>query len=73
MKVPVDLGDGVIFEMEDTELDGPHHSVVDNENEHTTAVEWHLNGKVVHRSVHIRLKKGLGIEALLGQVGGASG
>jgi hypothetical protein len=70
MKIPVDLGDGVIRELEDTELDGPHHSVVDNENEYTTAVEYRLNGKVVHRSAHVRLKKGIGIEAVLGNFGG---
>ena len=32
---------------------------VDNENEHTTWVEYWLAGELVHRSVDIRLKKGL--------------
>ena len=32
---------------------------VDNENEHTTWVEYWHEGELVHRSVDIRLKKGL--------------
>lgn len=30
---------------------------LDNENEHTTWVEYYLNDELVHRSVHVRLKK----------------
>lgn len=30
---------------------------LDNENEYTTWVEYWLDGELVHRSVHIRLKK----------------
>jgi hypothetical protein len=33
--------------------------VVDNDNEHTTWVEYRLNGEVVRRDVHVALKKGL--------------
>lgn len=68
--INVDLGDGVIRQMEESLLDGPHLSIVDNEHEHTEAVEYRLDGKVVHRSVHVTLKQGLGIEALMGQLGG---
>lgn len=30
---------------------------VDNENEHTTWVEYYLGDELVHRSVHVTLKK----------------
>jgi hypothetical protein len=30
---------------------------VDNENEYTTWVEYWLEGELVHRSVHVQLKK----------------
>ena len=32
---------------------------VDNDNEHTTWVEYWLAGELVHRSVHVHLKQGL--------------
>ena len=31
--------------------------VIDNDNEHTTWVEYWHDGKLVHRSAHVRLKK----------------
>ena len=31
--------------------------VVDNEDERTTWVEYRLDGKIVHRSAHVTLKK----------------
>ena len=67
--ITVDLGDGIIQEMDEALLT-PNHSVVDNEHEHTRITEFQLNGKVVHRSVHVHLKQGLGIEAVLGKIGG---
>ena len=30
---------------------------IDNDNEHTTWVEYWHEGELVHRSVHVRLKK----------------
>ena len=43
-------------EMDDSLLD--HRSgEVDNENELTTWSEYWLNGELVHRSVHVTLKK----------------
>jgi hypothetical protein len=33
--------------------------VVDNDHEHTTWVEYWLNGELVHRSVHVTLKEGV--------------
>lgn len=68
--INVDLGDGRIQQMDEALLDGPHFSVIDNDHEHTEAVEYRLDGKVVHRSVHVHLKQGLGIEGLMGKFGG---
>lgn len=31
---------------------------VENDSEHTTYVEYYLDGELVHRSVHVRLKEG---------------
>lgn len=71
MNVPVDFQDGRgIHTMPANQLDGPYYHMVDNEVEHTWSTEWKYDGQVVHRSVHITLKRGLGIEAHLGQLGG---
>ena len=43
--------------------------VVDNENEHTEWSEWRLDGLIVKRGAHVRLKKSVvaeGIAAMLG-------
>jgi hypothetical protein len=34
---------------------------VDNDNEYTTWVEYWLDGELVHRSVHVQLKKSVGL------------
>ena len=42
--------------------------VVDNEHEHTTWVEYWLDGELVHRSAHVDLKQNViadGIAAML--------
>jgi len=41
---------------------------VDDENEHTTWVEYWLDGepKPVHRSVHVTLKKNINAEPIVG-------
>lgn len=51
-------------EMDDALLE-KKEGVVDNENEHTTWVEYWLDGELVHRSVHVHLKKAppIGAEA----------
>lgn len=36
---------------------------VDNDNEYTTWVEYWLDGELVHRSVHVTLKKALSLGA----------
>jgi len=66
--VKVDLGEGII-EMDESLLDGPYLSTVDNEHEHTSITEYRLKGQVVHRSVHVRLKQGVGIEGIPGLFG----
>lgn len=48
----------------------PNHSETDTEDQNTKVTEFLLNGEVVHRSVHITIKKGLGIEGVLGKLGG---
>ena len=43
----------------DEELLEKKEGVVDNDNEYTTWVEYWLDGELVHRSVHVHLKKAL--------------
>ena len=43
-------------DMDDSLLEKKEGSV-DNENEYTTWVEYWLDGELVHRSVHVTLKK----------------
>jgi len=43
-------------DMDDSLLE-KKEGVVDNDNEHTTWVEYWLDGELVHRSVHVTLKK----------------
>ena len=35
---------------------------VDNDDEYTTWVEYWLDGELVHRSVHVQLKKSVGLK-----------
>jgi len=43
--------------------------VVDNENEFTTWVEYRLPGqdRIIHRSAHVTLKKGITLKASIGE------
>jgi hypothetical protein len=43
--------------------------VVDDEREHTEWVEYYLGDELVHRSAHVMLKQGLGVEGMLGSMG----
>jgi hypothetical protein len=43
----------------DTDLLERRESVLDNDNEHTVATEYWLDGELVHRSVAMELKTGL--------------
>jgi len=45
---------GLMDEADLRKVDG----VVDNDHEYTTWVEYWLDGELVHRSVHVTLKKG---------------
>ena len=36
--------------------------LVDNDHEYTTWVEYWLEGELVHRSVHVQLKKSVGLK-----------
>ena len=67
--INIDRGNG-IEQMDETLLEGPFYHITDNEHEHTVSTEYRLLGQVVHRSVHVHLKQGLGIEAHMGQMGG---
>ena len=40
--------------------------VVDNDNEHTTWVEYWMDGELVHRSAHITLKRGVDLTSGVG-------
>jgi hypothetical protein len=55
-------------DMDDSELrrvDGG----VDNDNECTTWVEYYFGDELVHRSAHVRLKKGLEHQLIAGELG----
>lgn len=42
---------------------------IDNDNEHTTWVEYWLNGELVHRSAHVMLKKNVVAEGVAAMIG----
>lgn len=62
--ITIDRGNGI--EMYDEALLTPNHSVIDNDVEHTEVTEYLLDGQIVHRSVHVHLKQGFGVEGALG-------
>jgi hypothetical protein len=49
-------------EMDDSLLE-KKEGFVDNDDEYTTWVEYWLDGELVHRSVHVQLKKSVGLSA----------
>ena len=67
--ITIDRGNGIEL-MSETLLEGQFYSLTDTAHEHTLVTEYRLQGKTVHRSVHVTLKEGLGIEAHMGQIGG---
>lgn len=69
-EIDVDLGNGIIFKMPRHQLDGPFYSYMENDHEKTMVTTYKYAGKVVHRSPHVTLKQGIGIEFLLGRLGG---
>lgn len=63
------LKDGRHVEWDETTL-LPNHSITDTEDHTTEVTEWLFqDGTIAHRSVHVIIKKGLGIEHILGQLG----
>jgi hypothetical protein len=56
-------------DMEENTLE-KREGVVDNEIEHTQWIEYWLDGECIHRSVDIKLKKGL---QMFGETGGIGG
>lgn len=62
------LINGEIVDIDESTLT-PNHHVEENDNERAEVTEWLLDGVSVHRSVHLHLKKGLGIEGVLGSFG----
>jgi len=60
--VTTTLGD-----MDEALLD-KREGVVDNDNERTTWVEYRLPGQneIIHRSVHVQLKRSVTVESIVG-------
>jgi len=57
-----------VRQMMDESLLEKTEGVVDNENEYTTWTEWRLDGVIVKRGAHVKLKKNVvadGIAAML--------
>jgi len=65
------MADGPITEMDEALLE-KREGFIDNEREATHWVEYWIPGttdRAVHRSVHVTLKQGIGIEAVMGRLG----
>jgi hypothetical protein len=60
---------GPITEMDEALLER-RDSFLDNDHEITTAIEYWLGDRCVHRSVHVHLKQGLSLKAEQGAFGG---
>lgn len=67
--ISIDRGDGLEY-VDEMDLEGPFYLEFENDNEKTKVTEYRLDGKVVHRSVAIHLKRALGIEGQMGRIGG---
>lgn len=67
--INVDLGDGRIFPMEKNLLEGPFITEWETDNERTVATVYRYRGKLVHESRHVTLKRGIGVEGVLGRIG----
>jgi len=55
--------DEPMTEIEESRLEYSEH-VIDNEDEHTVAREWRLEGKIVKRGAHVTLKKNVAADAV---------
>lgn len=67
MMIPV-LVKGQMAEMDESLLQRKD-IFTDNDNETVNAVEYWLDGELVHRSAHIHLKRGLDIGSAAGSIG----
>ena len=56
-------------EMIDESLLEKSEGSIDDENEYTTWTEWRLDGKIVKRGAHVRLKKNVAADALAAMFG----
>lgn len=62
--------DGPITEMDEALLE-KREGFVDNDHEYTTWIEYWIPGttdRAIHRSVHVTLKVGTGVEGVLGRM-----
>ena len=57
-----------IYGVSDESLLDKKTGVIDDDNEKTEWVEYWLKGELVHRSVHIELKKNVSIEPIAAQI-----
>jgi len=57
----------------DTSLLEKKTGKVDNDNELTKWIEYWLDGELVHRSVHVHLKKNVAAESIAASFPGAAG
>lgn len=64
MLINIDRGNGI--EQIDTGLLEDTSHEIDNDNEFTKVAEYRLDGKIVHRSVHVHLKQGLDAQPIAG-------
>lgn len=67
--ITVDLGDGVIREMDEALLQ-KRTGIDEDERAKIDWVEYYLEEKLVHRSAHISLKKGIELNLETGQING---
>lgn len=67
--ISADLGDGVIRWMDGPDLLGPLWEIHEDDHEFTVVTKYEYKGRVVHRGVHVTLKRGIGIEAIPGVFG----
>jgi len=67
--ITVQLEEGGPISIMDESLLIKSEGVVDNENEFTTWVEYRLPGqdRIIHRSAHVTLKKGITLKASIGE------
>ena len=66
MEITIDRGNGI--ELVDTNvLSGPYYKVVENDDFKQTAMIYLLDGKLVHESAHVEIKRGHESTASIGE------